>query len=140
MGAFGESFAAYAQPLLDDTDGSIEQMNSAFGLAQVCWNLALSPEEELDETLTELRPTLKMDDAEFEDFRLSVILPMIRRHREMFPDLAPRESPDRSRAAPARQAPPTTASWTEGYPGTGRNAPCPCGSGRKYKRCCRRKR
>ena len=22
------------------------------------------------------------------------------------------------------------------YPGTGRNAPCPCGSGRKYKKCC----
>lgn len=22
------------------------------------------------------------------------------------------------------------------YPGTGRNAPCPCGSGKKYKKCC----
>ena len=25
---------------------------------------------------------------------------------------------------------------TEGYPGTGRNELCPCGSGKKYKRCC----
>lgn len=24
------------------------------------------------------------------------------------------------------------------YAGTGRNAPCPCGSGKKYKRCCGR--
>ena len=25
---------------------------------------------------------------------------------------------------------------TEKYPGTGRNDPCPCGSGKKYKKCC----
>jgi len=25
---------------------------------------------------------------------------------------------------------------TEKYPGTSRSAPCPCGSGKKYKRCC----
>lgn len=24
----------------------------------------------------------------------------------------------------------------EAYPGTPRNAPCPCGSGKKYKKCC----
>jgi hypothetical protein len=24
----------------------------------------------------------------------------------------------------------------ERFPGTSRNAPCPCGSGKKYKRCC----
>ena len=24
----------------------------------------------------------------------------------------------------------------EKYPGTARSAPCPCGSGKKYKRCC----
>ncbi|MGE5152396.1 MAG: SEC-C metal-binding domain-containing protein [Bdellovibrio bacteriovorus] len=24
------------------------------------------------------------------------------------------------------------------FPGTGRNEPCPCGSGRKYKLCCGR--
>jgi len=27
-------------------------------------------------------------------------------------------------------------SKTEKYPGTGRNDPCPCGSGKKYKKCC----
>ncbi|WP_342780377.1 SEC-C metal-binding domain-containing protein [Desulfoglaeba alkanexedens] len=26
----------------------------------------------------------------------------------------------------------------EKYPRTGRNAPCPCNSGKKYKRCCGR--
>lgn len=32
-----------------------------------------------------MRPTLKMDDDEFEAFRRSVVIPMIRRHQEMFP-------------------------------------------------------
>jgi hypothetical protein len=44
MGAIAESITAYAQPLLDETDGSIEQMNHALALGQICWNLALMPE------------------------------------------------------------------------------------------------
>lgn len=31
----------YAQPLLDETDGSQEQMQNALSIAQMCWNLAL---------------------------------------------------------------------------------------------------
>ena len=41
MGAFAEGFAAYTQPLLDQTDGSLEQMNKAFTISQLCYNLAL---------------------------------------------------------------------------------------------------
>jgi len=33
----------------------------------------------------------------------------------------------------------TSAGCFGGYPKTGRNEPCPCGSGRKYKKCCLRK-
>ncbi len=33
-------------------------------------------------------------------------------------------------------APPVASARGERYPGAGRNDPCPCGSGRKYKKCC----
>jgi Ni/Co efflux regulator RcnB len=134
MGAIAEAIAAFAQPLLDQTDGSADQVNRAFALAQLCWNLALLPEERRDETLGKMRTTLKMDDDEFEAFRCSVVVPMIRRHQEMFPRMHRLGLIEPSRGEPA----PTTPARTEKYPGTGRNAPCPCNSGRKYKLCCGR--
>ena len=88
MGKMAESIVAYAQPLLDKTDGSEDQMNRAFSLAQLCWNLALLPEKKRKESIVDMQPSLKMDDGEFEDFRQSVVLPMIRRHHEMFPNMA----------------------------------------------------
>src|ERR671924_295751 len=119
MGALAEAMVAYAQPLLDETDGSTEQMNRAFSVAQICWNLALLPESECDKSLAEMRPSLEMDDREFEDFRQSVVLPMIRRHHDMFPGMSRLRSLDRSRGESTAQAHPTTTS--EKYPGTGRN-------------------
>src|SRR5437762_2158335 len=85
MGAIAEALVAYAQPLLDQTDGSVEQMDKAFSMSTLCYNLALLPEESRETALSEMRPTLKMDDEEFEEFRRSIIDPMIRRHQEMFP-------------------------------------------------------
>jgi hypothetical protein len=138
MGATADAIAAYTQPLLDQTDGSADQLNRAFALGQICWNLAMLPEEGRDEALGQMRPTLKMDDDEFEAFRRSVVVPMIRRHQEMFPRMHRLGSMEPSRAAPAPQTRPTTPARNEKYPGTGRNAACPCNSGRKYKRCCGR--
>ena len=136
MGAIAESMVAYVQPLLDQTDGSAADMQKAMTLAQVCWNLALLPEKERDAELVELRPSFGMDDEDFEDFRRSVVLPMIRRHREMFPHMPRLGSMQHSERPLPPQTPPAIAARTEKYPGTGRNAPCPCNSGRKYKRCC----
>ncbi len=133
MGAIAEAVAAYAQPLLDQTDGSLEQMNIALALGQTCWNLALLPEEERNEALGKMRPAMKMEDDEFEEFRRSVLSPMIWRHQKMFPRM---HRPDSMRPAP--HMPSTTPMSTEKYPGTKRNAPCPCNSGRKYKLCCGR--
>ena len=45
MGALAEAFVAYAQPLLDQTDGSEEQLNKAFAISQLCYNLALLPDD-----------------------------------------------------------------------------------------------
>lgn len=138
MGAIADAIAEYAQPLLDQTDGSLEQMNNAFSLAQLCWNLAVVPDEQRDEAVAKMQATLKMDGDQFDAFRRSVIEPMIRRHQDMFPRLHQRGSKDPSMVAPLSGVEPTVPARAEKYPGTGRNAPCPCNSGRKYKRCCGR--
>jgi hypothetical protein len=131
MGAIAEAIVAYAQPLLDATDGSMEAMNRALGIGQFCWNLALLPKERQEETLRDAGPTLQMEAEEFEAFRRSVIMPMVQRHEEMFPQLHGRFRTD---AWESDSLP------TEKYPGTEPYAPCPCNSGRKYKFCCRAKR
>ncbi len=138
MGAIAEGIAAYAQPLLDQTDGSMEQLNKALTISQLCWNLALLPEDRRDQMLSNMRPSLQMNDDEFDEFRRSIIDPMIRRHQEMFP-LMHRRGP--TAAWPAGPAPraQSRAAVGEPYPGTDAYAPCPCESGRKYKFCCRSK-
>ena len=138
MGAIADAIANYAQPLLDVTDGSADQLNRALSLSQFCWNLALLPEDARDEALAKMQPTLKMDDNEFDAFRRSVVIPMMRRHEEMFPHMHRLESRKLSSGAPAQQHRPMVPMRVKKYPGTGRNAPCPCNSGRKYKLCCGR--
>ena len=129
MGAIAEGFAAYAQPLFDETDGSIDKMNHAMTVAQMCWNLALLPEDQRETAIDEMKPALKMTDEVFADFRQNLILPMIHRHHEMFPGLHNR-SKQRSDTVGV------VSSLTKKCPGTDRYALCPCGSGRKYKFCC----
>jgi len=136
MGVMAESMVAYAQPLFDETDGSCDQMQRAFSIAQMCWNLALLPETEQEEMLAEMRAALKLDDAAFADFRETVIAPMIVRHHDMFPNMPRFGGSGTQPVTPESRTLRDTAVHTERYPGTGRNAPCPCNSGRKYKRCC----
>lgn len=134
MGAMAESIVAYTQPLIDGTDGSHEEMERALGLGQLCWNLALLPEDKREASIAKLKSGLHMDDEECRLFRLDIIDPMIQRHREMFPRLhARRANPG---FADFESAPKTA----EAYPGTDRYAPCPCNSGRKYKFCCGKSR
>lgn len=125
MGKMTESMALYAQPLLDDTDGSHEQMQQALSMAQICWNLALLPENEQRDFRTQMQPMLGMDAAEFTEFCDGVIEPMVKRHHEMFPNMS---------GAATRKAP--SLMHEKKYPGTGRNSPCPCNSEKKYKKCC----
>jgi SEC-C motif len=136
MGAIAEGFVAYAQPLIDQTDGSPEQMNKAFGIAQLCFNLALLPDDERQKSISEMQPSLGMDDTEFADFRSSIIDPMIFRHEEMFPLMHRRPSagPSISRSSP--QSPSKMTESAAPKPQIDRYAPCPCGSGEKYKFCC----
>jgi uncharacterized protein YecA (UPF0149 family) len=136
MGAIADAFVAYAQPLLDQTDGSIEQMNKAFAIGQLCYNLALLPEDRREESLAEMRSSLGMDDAEFDAFRSSIVDPMLQRHQEMFPRMHHRAFAEPLQSRPSTAATPKTRSAGGAYPGTDRYAPCPCNSGEKYKFCC----
>jgi len=129
VGAIAEAIVAYARPLLEATDGSIDKMNRAMAVAQTCWNLALLPEEQRDAAIDELKPALKMTDGEFAEFRQHVVLPMIERHIEMFSGMHVRSKQTHNTVD-------VVPSPTKKHSGTGRNTPCPCGSGRKYKRCC----
>jgi uncharacterized protein YecA (UPF0149 family) len=127
---------SYTQPLIDHTDGSYEQMNKAFAIGQLCYNLALLPKDKQDESLSELRASLEMDDDEFDEFRRGVLVPMIQRHEEMFPRLHGHSPNAPSQYVSSLQPTPKTAAPAEKYAVTDRYAPCPCNSGRKYKFCC----
>ena len=120
-----DSIAAYAQPLLDEADGSPEQISTALTTAQLCWNLSSLSEKDMEQSIAEMRPALGMDEAEFADFLQETIVPMILRCYAMFPNMPGLASP-----------PLASLPHEKKYPGTGRNDPCPCNSGKKYKRCC----
>ena len=139
MGAIAEAFVAFAQPLLDQTDGSFEQMNKALSIAQACYNLGQMPEDRREEMIQEMRQCFAMDDAEFDAFRNSIVEPMIRRHEQMFPRMhrMPFSLPMESR--PSRQAEPVPATLTKKRRVADPYGPCPCNSGKKYKFCCGRK-
>ena len=136
MGALADAFMAYAQPLLDQTDGSEEQLNKAFAISQLCYNLALLPDDRRDTMLHEMRQSLGMGDEEFAEFRRSVVVPMVRRHEEMFPGMRQWRFGDLAPSSSFPQAHTRKAAPGERYTGTDRYAPCPCGSGEKYKFCC----
>ncbi len=148
MGALADALVAYAQPLLDQTDGSQEQMSKAFAISQLCYNLALVSEDQRDATLAEMRGTLAMSEKEFDEFRRSVVVPMIRRHEQMFPLMHRKTSPLMHRKGPidsvtspsSPRAHTRAGAGGEKYPGTAPYAPCPCNSGKKYKFCCGAKR
>lgn len=143
MGAFGEAFGEFARPLLEQTDGSQEQAEKALQISLLCYNAAILPDDQREDMLAQMRPAFEMDDAEFDDFRRSIVDPMIARHKEMFPLLHQR----RPAPATAERRPPSwlAAKRDEAEPVTAaparkatvdRYAVCSCGSGKKYKFCC----
>ena len=144
MGAIGDAIGAYAQPLVDATDGSLEQLQKALNLSMICWNLASLPTERREEAIDEMQPSLGMDDTEFAEFRRALLVPMIVRRHEMFPAAqrwgstggvtVERDEPDEPWAP--QQSTLTLARPRKKYPVDDRYGPCPCNSGQKYKFCC----
>ena len=120
-------------------------MNKALQIGQLCYNLALLPDEQREEMLGAMRSAFDLNDEEFDDFRRSIVAPMIRRHEEMFPRLHRRDWADDWRSSSARGAPWIVSKPRETQPSktqrpVDRYAPCPCNSGKKYKFCCGMKR
>jgi hypothetical protein len=136
MGALADGFMAYAQPLLDQTDGTTEGLIKALAIAQLCYNLALLPEESQEEALGKMQQSIAMDEKEFQKFREAVVVPMIRRHEEMFPRLHGWFS----ESIPPPPVTRITAATANRHAVTDRYAPCPCNSGKKFKFCCGEKR
>ena len=132
MGAIAEAFVAFAQPLFDQTDGSIEEMNKALSIAQLCYNLALLPEGSREEAIQEMRQSLAMDAAECDAFRSSIV-------EEMFPRMHGANSTLPMESRPSRRAQPIPAMLTKKRAVADPYGPCPCNSGKKYKFCCGRK-
>lgn len=141
MGAIADGIVAYAKPLLDGTDGSIEQANKALKMAQLCFNLALVPKEKREESICDTQESLGLDDDEFADFRRDILDPMIRRHEEMFPLMHGKNVARVFRGNSWLDSGPRKSSPAPKKPlVTDRYAPCPCNSGKKYKFCCGMKR
>jgi uncharacterized protein YecA (UPF0149 family) len=137
MGVIAEAMSRFARPLLDATDGSPEELQRAFSLSQACWNLALMPEGHREQSLADMQSTIKMDDEKFQAFKRDLVMPMIRRHQEIFPNMQRLGTSDHhaSLGEPAL-SPAIQIRHAKPYAGIGRNERCPCGSGKKYKVCC----
>jgi hypothetical protein len=132
MGAIADAIVAYAQPLIDETDGSLEQINKALSISQACWNLSLVPNEKRQSAMKSLGEALSLGDAEFQDFQRSTLEPMIRRHEEMFPKLHGREPIEPPHWELSESPLPYAQLPKEKPSKPGRYDPCPCNSGRKY--------
>lgn len=139
MGAIADAIMAYAPPLIDETDGSLEQVKLALTMSQACWNLSLLPKDRRQPSLKSLAEALSMDDAQFQDLQRSTLEPMIRRHEEMFPKLHRRASLEPPHWEPGVSPLPSAHLPKEKPSQPGRYDPCPCNSGRKYKFCCGRR-
>lgn len=139
MGVIAESIVAYAQPLIDKTDGSMEQVKEALALSQLCSNLALASEDQRSAIYERLRLSTELNDQEFEEFLRGVVFPMLDRHKAMFPRMHLQRARSPWQNEPPSTLDPRTEAPSEPYPGTDRYAPCPCNSGQKYKFCCGKK-
>ncbi len=138
MGAMAEAVLAYAQPLLDQTDGSLEQMNNALAMSGLCYNIGILPESKRPAMLSDIKARFAMDDDEFADFYSEIVHPMLKRFDALFPKMHA-ENVNTSHDSPSRSSPITA----ESHPKSAEPqpySPCPCDSGKKYKFCCKQKR
>ncbi|MGD0677391.1 MAG: SEC-C metal-binding domain-containing protein [Polyangiaceae bacterium] len=75
----------YAKPLIDATDGSIEETRAALHFAMIFWNLALTADG-AERTAALSKLALDVDRAERSEFEGTARM-MFERHRTMFPEM-----------------------------------------------------
>ena len=135
MGIMADGVTAYAQVLIDQTDGSMKQVNHALATSQLCWNLALTPDDEREAAINEMLLDLGLENEEYKVFR-GIVVGMIVRHKEMFPLMHTHNSKQTPDKVVKSTPPPKALKPIINLKTTERNAPCPCNSGRKFKQCC----
>src|SRR5664280_357874 len=86
-----QEMADFVQPLLDTTDGSIEEMNKIFSLGMLCWNIALLPTQRRESAISETTAKFAKADEDKNAFH-SMIEMMVARHEGMFPRLHQRRA------------------------------------------------
>jgi SEC-C motif len=78
----------FAQPLIDQSDGSIDALNKALSIAMIFWNLAIMPEQEREQALVEIMAEMSVSESEGVQSAFQALAEtMIERHRQMFPEL-----------------------------------------------------
>ena len=80
-----QQMAEYAQPLVDETDGSSTSVQAALNFAMLFWNLAVTRDDATRERhLAEMKQ--RIDEAERAEFDQTARM-MVERHRRMFPEM-----------------------------------------------------
>lgn len=144
MGAIADALLEYMRPLTDAMSDSPEGLEKALALGQVCFNLGQMDEDSRAECLERIRDSMSLSEEEFAEFYVTLILPMLIRHEEMFPrkgsmrtrlpDLMSAYQPDDHLSTDVEKTIYTaTVSRDRSID---RYAPCACNSGKKYKFCC----
>ena len=139
MGAIAEAMVEFARPLIDATDGSIEAMNRALSVSSLCYNLGCLPEEAREPIISEMKIKLNLNDLEFEEFKRSVITPMLQRYETMFGGRQLSGFDNFLHSRPQRPSRPIVEANNEVISKPDRYALCDCNSGLKYKFCCGKK-
>lgn len=139
MGALAEAMVAYAQPLIDASDGSFEGMNKAMSVSGLCYNLGSLPEEAREPIISQMQATLNLNNLEFEAFRRSVLTPMLQRYETMFGGKQLSAFGNFLQGRPRRPSRPIVEATDEATSQVDSYAPCGCNSGLKYKFCCGKK-
>ena len=129
------SAADHAGPALEEHLGMMEHLRQGIGLRSYAQK---NPKQEYKrEAFGMFQDMLDRVDLDF-----AGLLCRLELREEEEPRLAPPPAPPleyRHQSAGLLEEPPAAAAaqpLRRGTPKVGRNAPCPCGSGRKYKRCC----
>lgn len=144
MSAIGEALLEYMRPLTDATDGSPEELEKALALGQLCFNLGQMDQDSRSDHLEKLRESMALSVEEYAEFYVTIILPMLIRHEEMFPrngsmrmrvpDLMDAFQPDDDLSTDDEKTIYTAPVKRDRS--IDRYAPCTCNSGKKYKFCC----
>ncbi len=109
-------------------DPLVEYKRESFSLFEELWNRAT---EEIVRMLFLLRPITKEDEQDLLKARQQQPMSYSRSEDTAEPAFQPRQSRGGQTAA-------AVSPVIRNTPKVGRNEPCPCGSGKKYKKCCGR--